>query len=192
MFKEIKINFFDFFNISKKSLLENKRKHVKNFSEDNHDLYSIIRKLRKEDDAFIIFKNINYENIFELRDISKLKAINRNPIRIYDIIEKDKIIKNIPKIFKLIKEYGLDYEWYQHIENLKKRLSVKEVKMEDERLTDYTKNIISLGFSLTPSKSHNNSSRKSILSNKSNDNSNKNLINYSSNKKIQIYMNIHI
>ena len=181
MYKEIKINFLQFFNINKKKFMEHLRKKYARFSEDNHNLNNFIINLRKENDAYIIFNNIKYENIFELRDISKLKIIHKNPVQIFDKIEKEKVLKIIPKLFKLIKEYGLDFEWYQHIDNLKLRLSIQEIRKENEELTEYTKNIVSLGFSLTPYKPNKNSSVKSNASNISNDISNKSLITYNSN-----------
>ena len=48
-------------------------------------------------------------------------------IIIHDRINKDKIIRMIPEFSKLIEEFGLDCEWYQHFENLTERLYLKEI-----------------------------------------------------------------
>ena len=37
------------------------------------------------------------------------------------------MLKMIPEFSQLIEEYGLDCEWYQHLENLNQRLSIKEI-----------------------------------------------------------------
>ena len=164
MFKELKINFLKFFNVSKNKLIHNFKKKNSNVFKNDININNIIN-LRREDDAFTVFKNINYENIFELRDISKLESISKESTRFNDKIEKEKILKKIPDISKLIEEYGLDMEWYQRIDNLKQRLIMGEIKKEGERLTQYTKNIVSLGYSVNPIKSNKNLS--SIYSNKS-------------------------
>ena len=150
LFKEIKINFFKFFNMNQKKFIEIIRKKNNNFFENNIKLN--INNLRKEDDAFIVFKNINYENAFELRDISKLENMNLEPIYIHDKLYKSKILKGIPELIKLVEEYGLDFEWFQRIENLSERLSIKEIKKENEHLTEYSKNIVSLGFNIASKK----------------------------------------
>jgi hypothetical protein len=164
MFKELKINFLKFFNVSKNKLIHNLKKKNSNIFKEDLNSKNIIN-LRREDDAFTVFKNISYENIFELRDISKLESISKESIHFNDKIEKEKILKKIPDISKLIEEYGLDIEWYQRIDNLKQRLTMGEIKKEGERLTKYTKNIVSLGYSVNPIKSNKNLS--SIYSNKS-------------------------
>jgi len=164
MFKELKINFLKFFSVNKNKLIHNLKEKNSNLFKNDINSNNIIN-LRREDDAFTVFKNINYENIFELRDISKLESISKESIRFKDKIEKEKILKKLPDISKLIEEYGLDFEWYQRIDNLKQRLTMGEIKKEGERLTQYTKNIVSLGYSLNPIKSNKNLS--SIYSNKS-------------------------
>ena len=170
MFKELKINFLKFFNVSKNKLIHNLKKKNSNLFKNNTNLNNIFN-LRREDDAFTVFKNINYENIFELRDISKLESISKESIHFNDKIEKEKILKKIPDISKLIEEYGLDIEWYQRIDNLKQRLIMGEIRKEGERLTKYTKNIVSLGYSVNPIKSNKNLS--TVYSNKSLDKSSK-------------------
>ena len=158
MFKEIKANYIKFFNINKQKLLE-KFNNKNKISERNNT--------KKEEDAFIIFKNVNYEKSFELRDISKIETINFEPVYVYDKIFKDKMLTIIPKLLHLVDEYGLDFEWYQHIENFRERLSLREIKNEDEQLTEYTKNIVSLGFSFNSKKSNRNYNYSSLNSERS-------------------------
>ena len=125
MFKEIKTNFLEFFCVDKNSIMDKiKKKNKEIFKNSVNNVYN----LKKEEDAFTLFKNISYEKAYELRDISKLENINNNYICIYDKIEKDKIIRLIPEFSKLIEEYGLDFEWYQHLQNLTDRLSIREFK----------------------------------------------------------------
>ena len=137
MYREIKVNYLKFFNINEKKLMKKFNKK-NNISERNN--------IRRDEDAFIIFKNINYEKSFELRDISKLQALKSEDIYVYDKIYKEKVLKIIPELLQLVDENGLDFEWYQHIENFKERLALEEIRYEDELLTEYTKNIVSLGF----------------------------------------------
>ena len=97
-------------------------------------------------------------------------------IIIKDKISKDKIIKMIPEFSKLVEEYGLDCEWYQHLENLYERLTLKEIKMEEDNITEYSNNMITLGFNSNQKKRNkntlltNNSSTNLILNNKNNSN----------------------
>ena len=120
------------------------------------DYYLIIYdNLRKEEDAFILFKTIPYEKVYELRDIVKLQSMKGEYIIINDKISKDKMLKMIPQLSKLIEEYGLDFEWHQHFENLIERLSLKEIQNEEDEFTEYSKNIISLGFSSVRKKKKN-------------------------------------
>ena len=144
MFKEMRTDFFEFFCIDKNKFNEKLKSKNCDFLKTNS--VNNISNLKKEDDAFIIFKSINYEKIYELRDISKLESMKNEYIIIKDKISKDKIIKMLPEFSKLIEEYGLDCEWYQHLENLGERLSLKEIKKEEDNLTEYSKNMISLGF----------------------------------------------
>ena len=154
MFKEIKANFFDFFCIDKIKFYEKLKKKnstlVKNTGINN------IYNLKKEDDAFSLFKTITYEKAYDLRDISKIESMKNEIIIIKDKISKDKIIKMIPEFSKLIEEYGLDFEWYQHLENLSKRLSLKEIKKEKE--IKYSKKMVSLGLNLNDKESQKNES----------------------------------
>ena len=142
MFKELKTNFFEFFCINRNSFnkkLKKKDKNILKKSKNN------ICNLKKEEDAFIVFKTIAYEKVYELRNIVKLQSMKNEFIIINDKISKDKMLKMIPELSKLIEEYGLDFEWYQHFENLVERLTLKEIQKEEE-YTEVSKNMLSLGF----------------------------------------------
>ena len=178
MFKEIKTNFFEFFCIDKNKFYEKlKKKNTTIFKKTGvNNIYN----LKKEDDAFIIFKTISYEKVFELRDISKLESFKNEHIIIKDKISKSKIIKMIPEFSKLIEEYGLDCEWYQNLANLNERLSIKEIKKEEDDLTNYSKNMISLGYNTITKKYHkntltNNSSTYNVLNQRNYNKENTNL-----------------
>ena len=142
MFKEIKTNFFEFFCVDKNSIIEKiKKKNNELYKHSVNNVYN----LKREEDAFTLFKNISYEKAYELRDISKLENINNNFIKVYDKIDKDKIIRLIPEFSKLIEEYGLDFEWYQHLQNLSDRLSIKELKNFLDENSENTFNTLSMG-----------------------------------------------
>lgn len=144
MFKELKTNFCDFFCINRNNFNQKLKKKDKNiFKKSKDNIYN----LRKDEDAFILFKSIAYEKVYELRNIKKMQSIKNQYIIINDKINKDKMLKIIPKFSKLIEEYGLDFEWYQHFENLIERLSLKEIQKEEDEYTEYSKNMISLGLS---------------------------------------------
>jgi hypothetical protein len=133
MLKEIKTNFFEFFGVDKNAFNEILKKKNEDLFKKNgvNNVYN----LKKEDDAFTLFKTISYEKAYELRDISKIEAMKTEIIAIHEKISKDKIIKMIPEFSKLVEEYGLDCEWYQHLENLNERLSLREMKKEEDDLT---------------------------------------------------------
>ena len=160
MFKEIKLNFFDFFCVDKNKF--NKKLKKKNFNNQKKSANNVYN-LKKEEDAFILFKTIAYEKAFELRNIPKLKSIQNEFITINDKINKDKILKMIPEFSKLIEEYGLDFEWYQHFENLTDRLSIREYKKEEDDLTEYSRNMLTLGMNPNFRKSN----RNTIITNNS-------------------------
>ena len=142
MFKELKTNFCDFFCINRNSFNKKLKKKDKNILKNKNNIYN----LKKEEDAFILFKTIPYEKVYELRNIEKLQSMASKYIIINDKISKDKMLKMIPQLSNLIEEYGLDFEWYQHFENLVERLSLKEIQKEDEEYTENSKNMISLEF----------------------------------------------
>ena len=146
MFKDIKTNFFEFFCVDKNLIIEKiKKKNKKLFKHSVNNIYN----LKKEEDAFTLFKNISYEKAYELRDIAKLETLNKNYIIIHDKIDKDKIIRVIPEFTKLIEEYGLDFEWYQHLQNLSDRLSMKEIKNYVEDNLDNTLNTLTMGQTIS-------------------------------------------
>ena len=144
MFKELKTNFFDFFCIDRNSFNKKLKKKDRNIIKKSKNN---ICNLRKEEDAFILFKTITYEQVYELRNIEKLQSMKNEYIIINDKIYKDKMLKMIPQLSNLIEEYGLDFEWYQHLENLIERLSLKEIQKEAEEYTEISKNMLTLGFS---------------------------------------------
>ena len=142
MLKDIKTNFFEFFCVDKNLIIEKIRKKNKElFKHSVNNIYN----LKKEEDAFIVFKNISYEKAYELRDISKLENMNKNYVVIHDKIEKDKIIKLIPEFSKLIEEYGLDFEWYQHLQNLSDRLQLKDFKNYFDENMENSFNTLTMG-----------------------------------------------
>ena len=173
MLKEIKTNFFEFFCVDKNSFNEKLKKKNENlFKKTVNNVYN----LKKEDDAFTVFKTISYDKAYKLRDISKIESVKNEHIIIRDKISKDKIIKMIPEFSKLVEEYGLDCEWYQHLENLNERLSIKEIKKEEDDLTEFSKNMVSFGLNTNAIKNYKNT----LITNNSSSN---NLINYKINNK---------
>ena len=146
MLKDIRTNFFEFFCVDKNLIIEKIRK--KNKELYKHSVNNIYN-LKKEEDAFIVFKNISYEKAYELRDISKLENMNKNYVVIHDKIEKDKIIKLIPEFSKLIEEYGLDFEWYQHLQNLSDRLQLKDFKNYFDENMENSFNTLTMGQAIS-------------------------------------------
>ena len=193
MLKEIKTNFFEFFCVDKNSFNEKLKKKNENlFKKTVNNVYN----LKKEDDAFTVFKTISYEKAYKLRDISKIESVKNEHIVIRDKISKDKIIKMIPEFSKLIEEYGLDCEWYQHLENLNERLSIKEIKKEEDDLTEYSKNMVSFGLNINAIKNYkntlitNNSSTNNLINCKNNNKDNKeSTINFLNSNKNKIVNN---
>ena len=146
MFKDIRTNFFEFFCVDKNIIFEKiKKKNKELFKHGVNNIYN----LKKEEDAFTLFKNVSYEKAYELRDITKLETINKNFIIIYDKIEKDKIIRVIPEFSKLIEEYGLDFEWYQHLQNLSDRLSMKDIKTYIDDNIENSLNTLTIGQTIS-------------------------------------------
>ena len=148
IFKEIRTNFLEFFCVDKNRIMKKiTKKNNKIYKHSVNNVYN----LKKDEDAFTLFKNISYEKAYQLRDISKIENFNNDYIVIHDKIEKDKILKLIPELSKLIEEYGLDFEWYQHLQNLTERLSLKESKLQDDDLSSNTMNTLSMGTSIITS-----------------------------------------
>jgi hypothetical protein len=72
MFKELKTNFFEFFCIDRNSFNKKLKKKDRNFLKKSKNK---ICNLRKEEDAFILFKTITYEKVYELRNIANLQSM---------------------------------------------------------------------------------------------------------------------
>jgi len=121
MFRELRINFCQFFCIDEAKLIEemhNERsKILKKFSNSNSKL-----TLKEINDAYSIFKNIPVEKTFKLRDEKIIDNYFYQSISIYDKIDKKKLIHKIPELISIIDEIGLDYDWYIRLQNFKERL----------------------------------------------------------------------
>ena len=118
---ELKINFCQFFCVDENKLINKiiKERHtnikVKNYKETQINL-------SEGNCVHSIFKTIPYENMFVLRD-SKLFDLFLYPkFFIIDKIDKKKLIKLIPELMSTIDENGLDYKWYELLQNYKNRL----------------------------------------------------------------------
>ena len=120
VFRKLKLNFCQFFCVDEKQLIKHIKKEKKILKEYNNIKKKIpLKELNK---AYTIFQDIEIKNIFKLTDEKILTNYFYPPIYIYDKIDKNKLIKNIPSIIKLINELGLNYEYYITIEDFKQRL----------------------------------------------------------------------
>ena len=191
MLKDIHTNFLEFFCIDQNTIY----KKIKEFGKNNSILMkntTNIMNFIKQSDSFTIFKNINYENVFEQRKIYNYENISFKPIIFHDKIDKNKIIKSLSFLSKLIEEYGLDCEWYKHIDNLRQRLLVKDIVEEEDSYdesmesSDRKKKIAKNSFIFNSSPEVNNKSNKrtsgsyinfNLDSNKNVKNKNANFIN---------------
>ena len=162
MFKDIHMNFLNIFCVDQAKMSKKIKEYGKNnsiLSKNNTEIINFIKK----NDAFSVFKNINYENVFELRTMSRYEEIKFKPIIFQDIIDKNKIIKSLDIFSKLVEENGLDCDWYKHIDNFKQRLLVKDIIEEEDSNEDSVasslikKEIIRHSFvsNSTPSKNRN-------------------------------------
>ena len=121
MFRELRINFCQFFCVNENKLNERINKEKKKILKK----YPIsIQKisLRESNRVFTIFQNIKIENTFKLRNEKLLEGYFIPFFYIYDKIDKKKIVHKIPEIINLIDEIGLDYDWYIRLQNFKERL----------------------------------------------------------------------
>ena len=120
MFRELNINFCQFFCIEENKLKEKiyseKKKLIKKFPYLKHKI-----SLKESNKAYSIFQNISIENTFKLRDEKLLNNYLHTSIFIRDKIDKKKIIFKIPEIMGIVDENGLDYNWYERLENFRKR-----------------------------------------------------------------------
>ena len=132
MFKEIQMNFTDFFCVDKNQLcneIEKLKSSAKSYN----------CQFKYETDTFTIFKNVNYQHIFELRDIDKLEKFSCPIIVLKSKIDKNKIMMQIPEFAKYIEEYGLDYQWYTCLENFRRRLNAKDFIEENKESYDISR-----------------------------------------------------
>ena len=121
MFGELKINFCKFFCIDKNKLINKIMQEretnikLKNYKET---------KINLDEGNFVhsIFKTIPYENMFVLRDPKLFDLFLYPKFFIADKIDKKKLIKAIPELMSIIDENGLDYKWYELLQNYKNRL----------------------------------------------------------------------
>ena len=121
MFRELRINFCQFFCINENKLNEKikkeKKKMLRKYPKCIHKT-----SLRESNRIFTIFQNIKIENTFKLRNEKLLENYFIPSITIYDKIDKKKLVHKIPEIINLIDEIGLDYDWYIRLQNFKDRL----------------------------------------------------------------------
>jgi len=123
MFRELRINFCQFFCIDENKLIEKILKERRNLIKKNPKFNQKI-SLRESNKAFTIFQNIKNENLFKIRDEKFLESYFYPPIFIYEKIDKKRLIRKIPEILNIIDEIGLDYDWYIRILNFKERIII--------------------------------------------------------------------
>ena len=123
MFRELKINFCQFFCINENKLIDKINKEKKKLLKKSPFLNQKI-SLRESNKAYTIFQNIKIENTFKLRNEKFLENYFFPPISIYDKVDKRKLIHKIPEIIGLIDEIGLDYDWYIRLQNFKDKLMI--------------------------------------------------------------------
>ena len=122
MFRELRINFCQFFCIDENKLstqIVNERKRV---LKENPNLNNQI-SLKESNKAYTIFQNISMKNLFKIREEKIIITYNYPEIFIYEKIDKKKLIKKIPEIINIIDEIGLDYDWYIKLQKYKDRLT---------------------------------------------------------------------
>ena len=121
LFRELRINFCQFFCINENKLNEKikkeKKKILRKYPKCIHKI-----SLRESNRIFTTFQNIKIENTFKLRNEKLLENYFVPSITIYDKIDKKKLVHKIPEIINLIDEIGLDYDWYIRLQNFKERL----------------------------------------------------------------------
>ena len=121
MFRELRINFCQFFCIDENKLIEKILKERRNLIKKNPKFNQKI-SLRESNKAYTIFQNVKIENLFKIRDEKFLESYFFPSIFIYEKIDKKRIIRKIPEILNIIDEIGLDYDWYVRILNFKERI----------------------------------------------------------------------
>ena len=123
MFRELRINFCQFFCIDEAKLSKQVISERKRILKENPVLNNLI-PLKESNKAYTIFQNISIKNLFKIREEKLLTSYNYPDMYIYEKIEKRKLIKKIPEIINIIDEIGLDYEWYVRLQNYKDRLLI--------------------------------------------------------------------
>ena len=121
MFRELRINFCQFFCIDENKLIEKILKERRNLIKKNPKFNQKI-SLRESNKAYTIFQNIKIENLFKIRDEKFLESYFFPSIFIYEKIDKKRLIRKIPEILNIIDEIGLDYDWYVRILNFKEKI----------------------------------------------------------------------
>ena len=121
MFRELRINFCQFFCIDENKLIEKILKERRNLIKKNSKFNQKI-SLRESNKAYTIFQNIKIENLFKIRDEKFLESFFFPSIFIYEKIDKKRLIRKIPEILNTIDEIGLDYDWYVRILNFKEKI----------------------------------------------------------------------
>ena len=123
MFRELRINFCQFFCIDEnklsKQILSERKKLLKEKPNLNNQI-----SLKESNKAYTIFQNISMKNIFKIREEKIVATYNYPEMFIYEKIDKKKLIKKIPEIINIIDEIGLDYDWYIRLQNYKDRLTM--------------------------------------------------------------------
>ena len=123
MFRELRINFCQFFCIDENKLIEKIIKERRNLIKKNPKFNQKI-SLRESNKAYTIFQNVKIENLFKIRDENFLESYFFPSIFIYEKIDKKRLIRKIPEILNIIDEIGLDYDWYVRILNFKERIII--------------------------------------------------------------------
>ena len=120
-FRELRINFCQFFCIDENKFIEQIEKEIKKLLKKYKYINNNI-PLRETNKAYSIFQNIKIENTFKIRDEKLLENYFYPTIFFYDKIDKKKLFQLIPELNKIIDEIGLDYDWYIKLKNFKERL----------------------------------------------------------------------
>jgi len=123
MFRELRINFCQFFCIDENKIIDKVLKERRNLIKKNPK-YNKKISLRESNKAYTIFQNIKNENLFKIRDEKFLESYFYPSIFIYEKIDKKRLIRKIPEILNMIDEIGLDYDWYVRILNFKERIII--------------------------------------------------------------------
>jgi hypothetical protein len=122
MFRELRINFCQFFCVDENKLSKQIIKERKKILKENPSLNNLV-SLKESNKAYTIFQNISMKNLFKIREEKIVATYNYPEMFIYERIEKKKLLKKIPEIINIIDEIGLDYDWYIKLQNYKDRLT---------------------------------------------------------------------